>query len=86
MASCDGGDDMHARRGEIGLAGDDDVVAAVERLADRLVGLAAHDDGLAERELAEALEVGRHAPGQLAVAADDAVLRHGDDEGYDHVR
>ena len=52
----------------------------------RLVGLAPHDDGLAERQLAKALEVGRHAARELAVAADHAVLRHGDDEGDDHVR
>ena len=84
--TCNSIHDVNARRGEVLLPRNDDVVAAIERLADGLVGLAPHDYGFAERQLAEALEVGRHAPRQLAVAADHAVLRNRDDERDDHVR
>ena len=43
--------------------------------------LAAHDHHAAHGQRLEALEVGWEVPRQLAVAADHAVLRAGDDEG-----
>ena len=68
---------------EIRTARDDDVVAAIERLADRVECLATHDHRLAHGEAAEDLQVGRHAPWDCAVATDDAVLGDGNDEGDD---
>ena len=60
---------------------DDNVVAAVKRLADGLERAAAHDDGLAHGEAAKRLEIGGEPPGQTAVFADDAVFSHGHDKG-----
>jgi len=65
---------------ERGIAGDDNVVATVERLADRLKRAPAHDDGLAHRQPPEGLEVRRQPPRQAAVASDDAVFRYGNDK------
>src|SRR5262249_31033121 len=77
----EGGGDLDTGSREVLPVRNDDVIARVERLADRLVGLAAHDDGLAQGELAEALEVRAQPPRQLAVAAEDAVLGDSHDEG-----
>jgi hypothetical protein len=65
MASSTEAATSYAGMREVAPMRDHDVVAAVERLADRVVGLAAHDHGLAKRDLAKPLEVGR----QLARAA-----------------
>jgi hypothetical protein len=65
---------------EARLSRHDDVLATIERLADRIIGLAAHDDRLAQGDLAEALEVGGEPPGQFAIAADEAIFGHGYDK------
>src|SRR3546814_4434598 len=59
-----GGDDLGALGLEGGVAGDDEVRAPRQRLADRLPGLAAHRHRLAEGLRLEELEVAREVPGQ----------------------
>ena len=65
---------------ETRLPGYDDVLPARQGAADGFPGLAPHDNGLAERQLLEMLQVGGQVPRQLVVAADDAVARHGPDQ------
>ncbi len=62
-------------------SGDDDVPAPDERLLrERLPREAAHDDGRAERQPLEALQVLGVVPGHPAVDADDAFGRDGGDD------
>src|SRR5690606_28662629 len=68
---------------EVGFARDDDIVAPVERLADRVIGLATHDHGLAHGKAAEDLQVGGHTPRNGALAPDHTILGDRDDEGDD---
>ena len=65
----------------VGVAGDDDVLPAGKRPADRVEGLAAHDDRAAERDALEVGQVFRQVPGQLVVDADAAPGVDGDDHG-----
>ena len=76
-----GGDHRCAASAKCRIAGDDDVGATGQRLADRLPGLAAHDDGMAHGASLEVPQVGGHVPGQRAPAADHAVARHRGDQG-----
>ena len=69
-----------ARRPEVRAPGDDDVAPAFKDPPDRFVGAPSHDDRLAHRQRTEAGQIGREVPGQATVAADDAVLGHGDDD------
>ena len=57
----------------------------IERTGKRLEGAATHDDGLAERDLAELLQVGGQPPGKIAADADGAVLGPRDDERDDRI-
>ena len=69
------------------VAAQDEVAAVGQRaeaVRQRLVRLAAHHDRVAARQLAEAAQVGGQVPGEVSVAADDAVAGVGDDAG-DHV-
>jgi hypothetical protein len=65
------------------IASQNEIGAARKRLADRLEGLATHQDGLAHRGRFETLEVLGQSPGQRVVAADDPIARHRDDERDD---
>ena len=61
------------RQHEVGPAG--------QRLADGLIGLAAHQHRLAQGDRLEMFQIlGQAAPRQAIVATDDAVARHGHDE------
>jgi hypothetical protein len=80
QAVVDTGDNRDACSLERWVAADDDVVATIERLLQRLKGLAAHDYGFAHGQSAEGLEVRRHAPRQCAIRAYDAIVSNGDDE------
>src|SRR6185312_14086253 len=62
------------------VARDHDVGATIERTADRLEGLATHDDRPIDRERAEMGEIGFQPPWKLAFAADDSVLADGGDQ------
>ena len=63
-----------------GRAAHDEIGTAGQRSADRLVRLAAHEHGLAERERFEAAQIRRQPPRQLIAAPDDIVLRHRNDQ------
>src|SRR5690606_5222106 len=80
----EGGHDLGAIRDVIGLAGDDDVGAAGQWALEGFPGLAPHDDGFAEGDALEVLQVVGQVPGQLVVAADAAVGGAGDDQGQHH--
>src|SRR5258708_30858845 len=70
-----------ARPGPIRRAGDDDVVSSCERPPDRFKRSATHDHCVTKRKLPETLQVLRHAPGHPVAVADDAIARHGGDDG-----
>ena len=72
---------LRAFGGKRAVARDDDILAILERAAQRLPRLAAHDHGVAGGERAEAREVRRQLPGKGVVCADHAVTRNGGDEG-----
>src|SRR5206468_1343772 len=72
--------DLRAVGAPAAVAGEDDVTASGEKAGKAFERLAAHHHRAAHRQLLEALQVGRNVPGQLAVAADYAVLGPGDDE------
>ncbi len=74
------GRDERPGQREIRIAGDHDIGAPIERLADRQIGLASHHHRLAQGEAAEMREVGLHPPRQPAGAPDHAVLGDGGDE------
>src|SRR5690606_31606731 len=80
----EGGHDLDAIGDVIGLAGDDDVGAAGQRALEGFPGLPSHDDGFAEGDALEVLQVVGEVPGQLVVAADAAVGGAGDDQGQHH--
>ena len=65
------------------LARDDHVGAVGQRPAERLVGLAAHDHGVARGEAPETPQVFGNVPEKAVVSADDAIFGHGDDDA-DH--
>ena len=62
--------------------GQNEIGPSGQRLADRFVSPAAHEDVLAERQCLEAPQVLTQMPWQPAAAADDIVLRHRDDQFY----
>src|SRR6266853_521065 len=70
-----------ARPGPIRRAGDDDVVSSCEGPADRFKRSATHDHCVTKRKLPETLQVLRQAPGHPVAVADDAIARHGGDDG-----
>ena len=74
--------DVDARLHKGRITRQHDRLASGQRPADRLEGLAAHDQRLAPGEGAEALQVAPEAPDQLVVAPDHAVVgdRRDDDE------
>src|SRR6267154_6561766 len=63
-----------------------EVDAPGKRASDGLEGLAAHEYGLTERESLEALEILRQTPRQRVAPADDAVLRHRNDQRNQRLR
>lgn len=75
-----GGEHLGTFQAQVRLATDDDVEAPRQGPAERVPGLATHDDRLAQGQCLEVLEVRRQVPGQLVVAADDAVVREGGDQ------
>ncbi|MCY1408822.1 hypothetical protein D9M71_241520 [compost metagenome] len=75
------GKHLGAFQGEARLAADHQVEPAGQRAAQRVPGLAAHDDRLAEGHGLEVLEVRRQVPGHAVVDADHAVFREGGDHG-----
>jgi len=66
-----------------GIPGEEDVAPFRQGPTQGFIGTAPHDDGLAECQGAEMPEIRREMPGQAVAATDDAVLRHGEDEGKD---
>lgn len=76
--------DAAVPRRESARAAQHQVQAARQRVADGFVGLATHENGLAERERLETAQVGREPPGQLVAASDDVVLGHRDHELHAH--
>lgn len=75
-----GGGDHAAVLAVIGVAGDDDVGAPGQRAAERFEGLAAHEDGMVQRQRLEVGEVFRQPPRQAVFDADDAVFGEGGDD------
>jgi hypothetical protein len=69
-----------------GFAGDDDVGPVRQRATEAIEGLAAHEDELAGGEFLEPLEIFGQVPGDLVVAPDDAIERHGGDGDQGRVR
>src|SRR5258708_12636385 len=74
-------DGVAARAGPIGRAGDHDVVSPGKGLADRFKRSTTHDHRLTQRKAPETLQVVRQVPGHPVAVADDAVARHGGDDG-----
>lgn len=72
-------DDLHpgCRPGRI--LGQDDVVALGQRTPDRLIGFAAHDDGMTGGGAFEKRKVGRQVPGQSASGTNDPFRGEGHD-------
>lgn len=71
---------MHGGAGsfEAGIPANDQVGTAWQRAAQRLPGVAAHYDGVAQRSPFKVRQVGGQMPWQSVVAADDAVVGVGD--------
>ena len=69
--------DDGAGRGEVEVSTHDDVLPFGQRLADRLPGLATHDDRVTAGQRAKALEIVGQPPRQSAVQADHAITRNG---------
>src|SRR5690606_15314427 len=65
------------------ITADHQVGAPGQRPAQRDPGVAAHDNRMPQGDALEVRQVGRQAPGQGVVAANDAVFGVGDDELYD---
>src|SRR6267378_3486437 len=70
-----------ARAGPIGRAGNHDVVSSGKGRADRFKRVAAHYHRVPKRKLPETPQVLRQVPGHSIAVADDAVARHGGDDG-----
>src|SRR5436190_23686563 len=64
------------------LAADDNVLPPGQRLADRIPGLAAHDDRVTDGKRAKMSQVLGQAPGQAITGADGAVARDCGNERY----
>ena len=73
--------DVRAGGGKFLLARDDDRLAPGQRPANGIPSSSPHDNRLSHRQRSEVLEIGREPPRQRALAADDAVLRDGNDKG-----
>src|SRR5438552_11253209 len=73
--------DVAVRAAPIGRVGDHDVVPSGEGPADRFKRSATHDHRVTKRELPETPRVLRQVPGHPVAVADDAVARHGGDNG-----
>ena len=71
---------LAAREFRVGLPRDDDVSALGQRSANRIVGLAAHDDRVARRGPLEVLEILWEVPRQPAVPADYTVAGNRHDQ------
>src|SRR2546423_11751940 len=65
----------------IGRAGDHDVVSPGRGPADRFKSPATHDHRVTNGKLPETPQVLRQVPGHAVAVADDAVARHGGDDG-----
>src|SRR5260221_1461614 len=74
-------DGVAARAGPFGRAGDHDVVSPGKGLADRFKRSATHDHRLTQRKAPETLQVVRQVPGHPVPVPDDAVARHGGEDG-----
>ena len=68
--------------GRLGVAADDDVGAFGQGFAaQRVPGLAAHDDRFAQRRAFEIFEIFRDVPRDLVALPDDVIFGHGRDGG-----
>src|SRR5690348_18397328 len=76
--------DIAAGNLQIRLTGDDDVAPPRQRAADRVEGLAAHDQRVRGGYLAEVAQICRHAPRKRVVLADHPVLRNSQHQRDDH--
>jgi len=77
-----GGVHQHTAVGpEIRIAGDDDVGTPGQQAGQRLPGLAPHDDGFAQSEALEVLQIRRQMPGQSIALADETITVQGGDQG-----
>src|SRR5690606_36029947 len=63
-----------------GVAGENDVPAALEHCRQAVERLAPHDHRAAHGELFEAAKVGREVPGHFAISADHAIGGPGEDQ------
>src|SRR5882762_10717829 len=70
-----------ARAGPNGRAGDHDVVSSGKRLTDRFKRSATHDHRVTKGKLPETPQVLRQVPRHSIAVADDAVARHGGNDG-----
>lgn len=77
----EGAKNSHA--GDFGLAGEDPIFTAGEGFSDRVVGLAAHEDDMAERGAFEKFQILGEVPRDAAFEANRAVAGHRDDG--DHI-
>jgi len=59
---------------------DDDRVATIERLPDRLIGFSAHHHRASNRQGPKAFETGRHPPGHIPIPPDDPIATCGNDQ------
>lgn len=69
---------------QVGIAGEDDVLALGEGAADGVEGFAPHHDGMAGGLFFEEFEVFGEVPRKGAIASDDAFGGHGNDGGEFH--
>ncbi len=81
---CDGVEGAeHSDTSDVGLAGDDPIFAAWERLAEGVVGFSSHDDDVTEGCAFEKFQVLGDVPGDSAIDPDDAVAGHGGDGDHE---
>lgn len=80
------GQDRAARRPIAPVPREDDIFPARQRTAYALVGLAAHDDGLACCDLSKAPQVSREAPGQPGPGANHPLAIQRRDHGDPHAQ
>lgn len=80
------GQDRTARRPIAPVPREDDIFPARQRAAYAFMGLAAHDDGLAQGDLSKAPQIGRKTPGQTGPGADHPLAIQRRDHGDPHAQ
>ena len=81
----EGGGLFDAGRGPVRIARDDHVAPVRAGAADRLEGLAAHQDRAADGHSLEMLEVFGKVPGHVVAVADDTVAGDRGDDGQQRI-